>query len=456
MKKILSMVLVIIMLSLSLLLNACDSDKPDRGANENQTTDTGTETETETDTETESESETESGPSSPVPSGPIAVTDVNGMNGRQLIERFVEEFSATELYDMSVTTKSKEDGVTTTLRVDMKINETAVYVYTLNGDAYIKVWCVDDTMYVDMLGEKYKTTGQDVDDIFGEGMMSDLFGDVLSDLPESYLEKAKNAQIYSQNSLYYFTVTVTASEAMEMGEGEEGYTETIYVDSTGTLKKIVDKQGTDETILTLNSYGKPVVITAPDDAESYIEILGVGPGDQDPQIYAVYQTLCEKLEAATVYTMECLLDDEPYLRYATDGSGEYIGCYDEDHFYEMWFVGNTGYVSLDGEGAEVTDATEDISSAMLLARTLLSMVADPVSGTDMTYLTLTQGEGTDQILTFEIEYMEGVSDLYTITYDQQMTTIAIKITSSYDGDAETSEYRFGYVNDPDFRVEAPL
>lgn len=448
MKKFLSIVLVCMMLSLSFLLIACDSGNSDPGAEENQTTDTNS--------ETEAESETEAGGSSHTPSRPIAVTDVNGMNGRQLLEKFSEEFCATELYDLSLTMKSKEGGVTTSMRMDMKTNETSVYVYMLEGEVDVKVWCIDDTTYVNMSDTKYKTSGKDVDDILGEGTMDSLFGESLADLPELYLEKAKSAQIYSHNSLYYFTITVTASEAMEMGEGNQGYTETFYVDSTGAVKKIVDKFETEEVILTLNSYGKPVVITAPADAESYVEIPGVGPGDQDPDIYAVYQTLCEKLEDATIYSMVLLYDDAPYLFYDTDGSGEYIGCYDEDHFYEMWIVGNTGYVSCDGEDAEMTDSTEDISSAMLSAEMLIAMIAEPVSGADMTYLTLTQGEGTDQILTFELEYDEDWADLYTITYDQQMTTITIQIASSYEGEVETMEYRFEYINDQDFSVEAPL
>ena len=258
MKRIISLALICVMLTLSLLLTACDIGN-------DIITDTETKPVTEKQTETETETE--------VNTEPVPVDSLGGKNPKQLFLQFYDEYTQSKGYDMTMTSRTTEDGVTSNQTVTVKVNETSIYVYMKYDEEEMKIWYVDGIMYTEMDGEKLKTSNSDIDDIFGEGFIEQIsatFPDK-ADLPQTYLDKLEKAQLYSYDGLYYCTVNVTDSEAQEMGE-EKGYKETLYLDANGKLKKAVDEAVDVYQCLVLTSYGTTVVINAPADAHKFVDM----------------------------------------------------------------------------------------------------------------------------------------------------------------------------------------
>ncbi len=268
MKRIISLALICVLTVSSLLLTSCDVDD-----------EVLTDTEKVTDTETEPTTETEA------PAEPVPVDSLGGKNPKQLFLQFYDEYSQSKGYDITVTTRTTEDGVTSNMTMTVKFNEASAYVYMKNGDDEIKVWYVDGISYTEVDGEKYKTTESDIDDMFGDGFI-DAVVEMLpdkADIPQTYLKKLDEAQLYFYEGLYYCTVNVSDSEAQEMGEGK-GYKETIYFDDNGKVKKIVDEAVDMYVSAVLTTYGKTVVINAPADAHKFVDLdAGISNGgDNDP------------------------------------------------------------------------------------------------------------------------------------------------------------------------------
>ena len=258
MKRIISLALVCVMLTLSLLLTACDIGN-------DVITDTETKPVTEKQTETETETE--------VNTEPVPVDSLGGKNPKQLFLQFYDEYTQSKGYDMTMTSRTTEDGVTSNQTVTVKVNETSIYVYMKYDEEEMKIWYVDGIMYTEMDGEKLKTSNSDIDDIFGEGFIEQIsatFPDK-ADMPQTYLDKLEKAQLYSYDGLYYCAVNVTDSEAQEMGM-EKGYKETLYFDANGKLKKAVDEAVDVYQCLVLTSYGTTVVINAPADAHKFVDM----------------------------------------------------------------------------------------------------------------------------------------------------------------------------------------
>ena len=172
MKRIISLALICVMLTLSLLLTACDIGN-------DVITDTETKPVTEKQTETETETE--------VNTEPVPVDSLGGKNPKQLFLQFYDEYTQSKGYDMTMTSRTTEDGVTSNQTVTVKVNETSIYVYMKYDDEEMKGWYVDGITYMEMDGEKVKTSQSNIDDIFGDGFIeqiSSTFPDK-ADLPQT-------------------------------------------------------------------------------------------------------------------------------------------------------------------------------------------------------------------------------------------------------------------------------
>ena len=442
MKRIISLALICVMLTLSLLLTACDIGN-------DVITDTETKPVTEKQTETETETE--------VNTEPVPVDSLGGKNPKQLFLQFYDEYTQSKGYDMTMTSRTTEDGVTSNQTGTVKVNETSIYVYMKYDDDEIKVWYVDGITYVEMDGEKVKTSNSDIDDIFGDGFIeqiSSTFPDK-ADLPQTYLDKLEKAQLYSYDGLYYCTVNVTDSEAQEMGE-EKGYKETLYFDANGKLKKAVDEAVDVYQCLVLTAYGTTVVINAPADAHKFIDMdnSSSGGGDNDPQAYAKYTQVCDAIAAADVYDFCVAIDGNAYMDYATDGRNEYLGVYEDNVYYSVWKIGNTGYMSVDNGNPVQTQLTEDVLGSFSNVTLLKDSVAQKVPNSSMSYLRVDPSHrGT--MICFSVESYAEYTDYYTYIYDDEFTFIEVTIDSVSGQTMDSITYVIN-INDSNFQITAPV
>lgn len=446
MKKLISILLACAVLFLPLLLIACDADTPTP-----QTPEVTQKPQAPTEPQTPTKPEEPEEPEEPTP------LLVNGMNAKELMEKFYAEFTEVWQYDLSITSSSTLEGETVSECMDIKMNESAAYVHMESDGTSITVWCVDDVLYADMDGFKYKASGKTLDDILGEGTIDALFAELDGEMPEEYLAKFAEAEIVADGDLYCFSISFTAAEAQEMEMGEDAFTETYYVDATGTVKKLVEVKGEEEFTIVLNSYGVPVTVTAPDDPDNFMEAPVEGPGEQDPDVYGIYEALCDTLANATSYSLNYYIDDELYMSHKTDGEGQYVMIYETDPAYEVWVVDGKAYKCFVGESVTETDGEEDtyVVAALLLAESRLRIVSTAISGDRMLDLELTEGEDGELMLTFMVEY-ENDDDYYTITFDAEMTSVHIYVYSlMYEETELVIEYFFEDINDAELTVEVP-
>lgn len=432
MKRITSIALICLLILASVLLTACTRGDSSQG------TTTGP----------------DSGTTTGMPAGPVPLASVNGMNARQLLEKFADEFAQANIFDLSMTMSSTESGVTTTEHVNMKLSQTEMHLDMLADGQAMKLWFVDNMLYLDTDGYKIKASDVRPADILGDDFIDSFLAKISFDFDEDFLEKLDAAQLYSDGGEYYFTLTFTDAEAEQKEPGSKGYTNIFYFDSTGTLKKAVSERADATTTMIIGSYGKPISITAPADANTYID---AGSGNQDAQAYAVYEQLCDTLESATIYAMYVNIDKAPYLLYETDGQGQYAGVHQDGSFYEVWKVGNWGYVAVDEQTPVKTPLTYDMIQSLESAKSLKSLLyADQVDQNAMTDLTLSQASGDQRILSFEVEHSVGASEHYTFTFDEQMSSIHIEMISIAYGQQESVDFWFSRINDASFEVTAPV
>ena len=438
MKRSISLALVCVLLAFSLALTACDI-----GNDVITDTETKPVTEKQTDTETETEASKE----------PVPVDSLGGKNPKQLFLQFYDEYTQSKGYDITMTSRMTEEGVTSNQTVTVKVNETSIYVYMKYDEEEMKIWYVDGIMYTEMDGEKVKTSNSDIDDIFGDGFIeqiSSTFPDK-ADLPQTYLDKLEKAQLYSYDGLYYCTVNVTDSEAQEMGE-EKGYKETLYFDANGKLKKAVDEAVDVYQCLVLTSYGTTVVINAPADAHKFVDMDNGGNsgGDNDPQAYAKYTQVCDAIAAADVYELNFLIDEQVYMDYATDGQNQYLGVYENNSYYSIWKIGNTGYASVDNGTPVQSQLTEDVLGSFSNASTMKNSIAEKLPNASMSDLRVETSQG-ETIISFS-----DSSCYYTYVYDDEFTFIQVTIESVSGQDIESITYIISIIDDPNFQITRPI
>ena len=452
MKKFIIITLVCILTLSSFLFTACD-ERVDNNANKQseQTTD-----QPQNNTVTEEK--------------PIPVPSVKGKNARQLFEDAMSDYTSSKTFDVAMSMESTKDGEKTIEKIAYKINDTEMYLDIELEEQDMTIWFVDNTVYLEMDDEKYKAANTSIADVLGENFFDELLGELptdISDIPEAYMKKMEGSQIYSYKGIYYFAVTVTDKEAVEMNLGEKGYTETMYFDSNGAIKKIVDKTSDKTLTVLINSYGKDITITKPENADTFVEqsfdssedIPSDTPSDsdhgsQDPQNYAIYEQLLDKIDNATSYIMSIDLYEKPYISYQADSKGGrfvYV-TESENSAYEMWIVDGQGYVSINGEKPIKCEITSDMLQSFDSVESLKDyLVKMKVLGDDMIGLSISDTTiPGEKLLTFSVKNASS-EDLYSFTFGNSY--IEALITTTSNGQSESIEYIFDFVN---MEVYAPI
>jgi hypothetical protein len=394
------------------------------------------------------------------PAKPIPVPSANGKNAKQLFVDAMNDYTDSKSFDISMTMETTEKGVKTTQKIEIKLSDTSMYMDMLFDETDMTLWLVDNVIYVEMDGTKIKATDTTVADVLGEDFYDEIMAELptsISEIPEAYMKKLEEAQIYSFKGMYYVSVTVTDAEAVEMELDEKGYTETLYFDSKGAIKKIVSESEDATLTILMNSYGKDIEISKPENADEFIEKPveeEAGPGSQDPTTYAVYEDLIDRIDNATSYSMNIEMNGEPYISYRIDSNGgKYVYAVEsEDSIYEIWAVNGQGYVSKNLQYPQKATISSDILQSFDMAESLKDYFSEnQIHGNAMTALNLSNTEiFGEKILTFNVNTTIGI-DAYSFTFGD--TYIDVLITSSSNGQSETIKYIFDFNS---YEITAPI
>lgn len=427
MKRIISFILVCMMIFGVLTLSACDID----GNVDSTTTNTTTAT--------------------TAPKDPVAVDSLNGMGAKQLMEKFLDDFKNAKSRDFDLTTTVTDDeGESVTEKTEFKLSENREFYLSASlAGIPTKMWCVEYITYLDIGGEKYRTLGTKIDDIFGEGYLDDLISIVPLEQYDTYIKKFEEAKIYYYCGVYYSSITYSADEAEQMGMSGEEYTETVYFNREGAVIKIVDKSETTARTLNINGYGKKVTVDQPDGPTYFLYEYILPPIE-----YLIYEYVClNVLSNARIYSMYVTTNAQPYVKYSTDGRGESVQVNGSE---VLWRVGGKGYI-WDGTITKEIPLTDERFSAFDLAKQLKAAVSTP---TNSYKINSTDPISFGEVITFSFDNKpkpgSDSGDTYSVSISDNFQSISIKIITEKNYKVVScEEYFFSSINDSNFRVLAP-
>ena len=440
MKKIIVITLSCILTLSSFLFTACD-ERVDNNKLSEQTADV-----TQNNTATEEK--------------PMPIPSVKGKNARQLFEDAMSDYTSSKTFDVAMSMESTKDGEKTIEKISYKINDTEMYLDIELEEQDMTIWFVDNTVYLEMDGQKLKAVNTSIADVLGENFLDELLAQIptdTSDIPEAYKKKMESAQIYSYKGTYYFSITLTDAEAIEMELGDKGYTETVYFYSTGAIKKTVTKDDENTLTVLVNSYGKDVEISAPKNADEFVEKPieeEAGSGAQDRATYAVYEGILDTLRNATSYIMSIEMNEHPYIFYEVDAvGGKYTAVLESESTYEMWLVNGQGYVCINNDTPLKTNELSTILKSMESAESTKDYITEsPIHGDEMSNLTISNTSNSgEKNLSFSVIKTDLI---YTYSFTYAETYVDVFITKIKNGETETLKYIFDF--DFQFRVTAPI
>ena len=462
------MCLICLLLVGAMLFCSCDLAFTNEGeTNPEAITQAGSSSETKKQTETKTSTED---------TKPKRVSNISGKTAREVVEKFFYTYKSSTSFDISSDYAFEIDGEIYEQRADLKVNGNDLYMLLKSDGSRMEIWSVGGTLYADMDGEKYKTSGG-IEEYLGMDL-SELLGSYMrEDLDETYLKKFENAKIYLENGTYYFTVNFTADEAFEI-EGEyEAFSETFYCKADCTVKAVHGEyQSGALTAVNFNSYGKPVTITAPKNADEFLEDdfggdwgdddLDDGWGDDfgdenfweekdfwdewlvtkypdllnvDQESYIVYLMLCDMLSSADAFSLYLSVNSESYCMYQTADGNEYVYSYSSTFsptYSELWYINGKAYASKgSGSPARLDENTEDYAMVFEQVWEAVFEAICPIHYTDIAYLYKNYQLNGRPFVQFQVgtdwyDYVE-----YQYTYAPDMSEIHVMIVYYERGEA---------------------
>ena len=197
-----------------------------------------------------------------IPEDAIPVDSVNGMNASELLDKFLTEYPKATSFDIETVVQQYIDGEIVTVIADVKIGADGIYFLMEAYGEAVEVWAIGSTLYMNAGGQKVKLENATMEDIFGEGMLESIISSAIKEMPDMYYTLVENAQLYYYEDSYFFVIS--------MEFDGESITETIFFDETGKVICIIDETEDAYMISYLNSYGEPVEILSPEDADEYV------------------------------------------------------------------------------------------------------------------------------------------------------------------------------------------
>ena len=348
-----------------------------------------------------------------VTDGPIPLETLNGMTAKQLYEAFIEEYFSSAQFDIELTIEQTNgDGVGLASSIATKIGENAVYYFLTVTDYMdeqpMEVWLIDDVAYVNSYGEKIKRENiGSIDEILGEGALDAVWGSFKQGLPQVYIDALEAAHLYFADDAYYYTITVPVGN-MEY----DSVTETVYFDENGKVIGVTAIADGYSMRATINSYGKPVTITPPTDADEYVpEFTPVDSlcGMNAAQLFARFE---EEYNNCSTYDIQHTRTQRmsgmsPYTCVTTvKGNGNNVSYSYKSSSYsttEIYLIDDVAYVNVDDKKFRYAR----VNVADVYGEDFLDII------TDMTTRTVSQ----DYYISLETAqlYYNAMSDLYFYT-----------------------------------------
>lgn len=249
MKKLLSVLLICAMLLSMFLLVGCDETEGPENDPE----------ETATDPD--------------MPEGATPVESIAGKSPLVILDSFTSTFSRADCLHVSGVEKITEDGETETEYIDVMLNGEELYA-SIRSTGFVQEFCfVDGMLYMNNDGEKMKMSAASAASILGEDFVDELKAEISPEFSDLFLQKVGHAKIYLLNEVYILTAHFTDAEAKEIDPDDgKAYTAKLYFDDQGALIKVENISEGEYIALEIVSYGKPVDITPPADADAYAKL----------------------------------------------------------------------------------------------------------------------------------------------------------------------------------------
>ena len=197
-----------------------------------------------------------------IPEGALPVDSVNGMNASELLDKFLTEYSKATTFDMAVMIQQYVGTEIMTITESVKIGADGIYFLIEMDDEYVEAWAIDSTVYMNMNGQKVKLEDTNIEDIFGEGMLESIISSAIKEMPDMYYTLVESAQLYYYEDSYFFMISLEFEGVL--------FKEAVFFDETGKVICIIDETEDVYMISFINSYGEPVEVLPPEDADEYI------------------------------------------------------------------------------------------------------------------------------------------------------------------------------------------
>lgn len=299
---------------------------------------------------------------------PVPFETLNGMTAKQLYEAFIEEYFSSAQFDIELTIEQTDgDDVVLASSIATKISENAVY-YSLTMDGLMdgkpmEVWLIDNVAFVNAYGEKIKRENiGSIDEILGEGALDAVWGSFKQSLPQVYIDALEAAHLYFADDAYYYTITVPVGN-MEY----DSVTETVYFNESGKVIGVTDVADGYSMHSTVNSYGKPVEILPPLDADEYIPEFTPVDSLCGMNASQLYETFENEYKNSNAYDIQYYWKQAPGKSYTpteknliVNGNNRYYsysGIYSEP--IKAWLFDDVSYIDY-SNGWKMKCSPEDI------------------------------------------------------------------------------------------------
>ena len=387
------------------------------------------------------------------PEGATLVDAVNGKNAKELIEAFETAFTTAESCDWYAEMTMTVDDFSMTQTISMKLSGSEfALVMEMDGEA-MEIYFVNDVLYMNSFGEKMQIPADSIDEILGEGAL-EIFLHMAEgfEISDAELAAADDAKIYRLDDKYIVTLHYVNEET----DLEE--TSKYYFNAAGKMTQAESFSDDGYALITVNSYGEPVEVTPPADADEYIPVEGgegndtpvIMPEDEDA-IYAIYNDVCTTLQSADHYSV-FINTYEAYhsISYDVAGKNKALMILDADGMIELWYISYKGYAAFDGGDIYNVKADDAFFSYFTNVEEMFPINA--LAQDEMQNLRCTYDEET----IIEFDYVDEFGSFYQYKYALagDGSYVDITVTELVNG-VEDSAYTYYFEEDPELEIVLP-
>lgn len=389
-----------------------------------------------------------------VPEGAVPVDTVNGMNASQLLDKFLAEYPQSTTFDIEMFLQEVIEDEIFTIITAVKVSADAVY-YLMDMDGKgMEIWVVDNVAYMNMDGQKLKQEDVAIDDIFEEGTLDSLILSVIKEMPDIYYTYVNEAQLYELDGSYFFTVSINSPET-----GLIGFTETIVFDETGAVVRIIDEAEDTYMTFVINSYGKPVEVLPPADADEYVAEEDAPGGTVTPElsqdeIYALYKDACTTLQNSDHYSAFFNTPEMHHsINYDVAGKDKALMILEADGMLELWYISYKGYAAFDG--GDLYHVKADDAFFSYFTSTEEQFPITVFAKSEIQNMTCSYDEEWGETV-IEFEYVDefDIPYLYRYALADDNSYVDVAVFEIVDGETEeilTCLFRY----DPDLKIVLP-